>query len=228
MTETFSDEAVDPRFAKLLNRHDRLLLGSNVVCAYGLWHDFTLAYLSPGYFQFAAANGGEPEISQRWGLGSNVLDAVDRPLRQFFHQGYQRSLDERRPWEHCYECSSAERFRWLHMITYPLEDAQGLLAIHSLRVSRPHRADHARQPANPQWYVDPAGLFHQCSYCRRMRRNDRPEVWEWVEAWVRKSPEATSHGICEACYGFYEAQVDSGLSLPQPIRTVDRSQHLPA
>ncbi|HYO23466.1 MAG TPA: hypothetical protein VEQ85_00795, partial [Lacipirellulaceae bacterium] len=131
----------DPTFKPLLAPFEPLLLESQGVCAYGLWSDLRLAYFSPGWFEFSAANGGEPDLSARWTLGTDLLSAIQGPLRPMFRAGYVRALAECRPWEHLYECSSAEQFRTFQMMAYPLANSAGLLVVHSLLVERPHPAD---------------------------------------------------------------------------------------
>lgn len=220
VVNTASKGACHPRFAELISEFGERLTDSGAICAYGLWPDFTISYISPGWFGFAAVNGGEPDISSRWNLGSDLLSGINGPLRNFYRRCFQRSLDEQRPWEHCYECSSAERFRWFHMVAYPLALAAGLLVVHSLRLDRLHHQNRVTPATNPDLYYDHDGILHQCSYCRKTRRNDRPEVWDWVRDWVSKSPPDTSHGICESCSGFYAARMKNDLSLPRPFSTI--------
>jgi len=214
-----SSELCEESFRPLLTNFDDTLLDSRVVCTYGLWPDLTIAYLSPGWFGFAAANGGEPEISQRWNLGSNLLTGIQGPLRSFFRDGYLRCLKEQRYWEHSYQCSSMRHYRWLQMLAYPLKNSEGLLVTHTLRIERSHRADLQSSLSNPKYYTDQNNLMQQCSYCRRMRRAARPDVWDWVGSWVEKSPENTSHGICESCYGYYMSRLEDGLDFPKAIKT---------
>jgi len=218
MSASADKQHCDPAFSELLSGFDACLTNSRVVCAYGIWQDFTIAYLSPGWYGFAAANGGEPEISSRWSLGANLLTGIHGPLRRFYESGFQRCLLQQRPWEHCYECSSAARYRWYQMMAYPLEAAAGLLIVHALRVERLQPSARPAAAARPEIYVDENGMLHQCSYCRRVRRAERPEVWDWVRQWAERAPSHTSHGICEACYGFYSAQLEKGFSFPQPFQ----------
>lgn len=211
----------DGRFAELLSSFDSRLLESEGVCAYGLWPDLSLAYLSPGWFRFAAANGGEPEISMRWRVGSDVLSGIRGPLRGFFEAGYRRCLTDNYPWEHIYECLSPERFRTFQMMAYPLEASRGLLVVHSLSFEQaiPVAAQKSGKSAEHGRYVDGAGLYHQCSYCRRMRRTDEPEIWDRVSEWVRRPPTNTSHGICEGCFGHYCPTVEREAAFHLPRTT---------
>jgi len=210
-------KACDPAFARLLANHKAALLDSKATCIYGLWPDMRLAYFSPGWFAFAAVNGGMPVIAESWGLGSNAIEAIGGPLRNFYRRGYERCLEERRPWEHCYECSSATRYRWFHMISYPVKESRGLLVVHSLRAERAHTHESSGPVTKPELYIHEDGMLRQCSYCRRMRRVDAQGVWDWVSEWVSKPPGETSHSVCEACYGFYSESMDAGSGFPLPF-----------
>lgn len=220
MTLETTNLACDTRFAKHLSCFELQLLKSEGVCAFGLWPDLKFSYLSPGWFAFAAANGGEPQISSRWNLGAEVLSGIQGPLQELFEAGYRRCLSDHRPWEHAYECSSPTQYRLFQMIAYPLELSAGLLVVHSLRIERAIDAA-PNENAARESYVDGHGIYHQCSYCRRMRRADRPEIWDWVSKWVSRPPEGTSHGICEGCFGYYWPRLEAGLDFKQPFSNVD-------
>lgn len=214
---TFS--VCDPNFRPLIATYTRALNTSKVVCAVGLWKDLRIAYLSPGWFEFARANDGEMSVSQRWGVGDELLSGISGPLQSFFEDGYRRCLAERRPWEHSYECSSAEKYRYFHMISYPLVGGKGILTVHSARIERPFEVELAPITDNFNNYLSENGLLYQCSYCRRMRRNDCSEAWDRVTEWVQRAPANTSHVICDACFSFYYSRVEKGMSVDTPFFT---------
>ncbi len=191
----------DPRFLNLLRDFDRDALEIDDATIFGLWSDLTLAYTNPGWKRFSAMNGGEPTITSEWALGRCVLDAIAEPLRPFYAANYRKSLMEGRPWEHVYECSSADQFRLMHMMVLPLGAAEGLLVINSLR----QEIAHSRTPLPPldELYRNAHGIVTQCSHCRRVRRDGTEHVWDWVPAWVVAQPARTSHGLCEPCIGFH-------------------------
>lgn len=140
----------DPEFLPLLEIFSsftiealgRSGLNSTANTVFGLWPDLRLAYTNPGWARFAALNDGEPDISCRWAIGSNIAAAISEPLRPFFVENYARCLWEMRPWEFDYDCSSPDMFRLYRMTVYPL-NGDGLLAVNSPRVESPHtRAAH--------------------------------------------------------------------------------------
>lgn len=205
----------DPNFLSLLVGFESLEGEHETV--FGLWPDLRLAYVNPAWFRFARENEGEPAISRDWTLGRCILDAVAEPLRPFFVGNYSRCLEINRPWEHVYECSSDEKYREFHMTVFPLERAQGLLVVNSLRIeTTPHREAKA---AVQRDYRSDDGLILQCCHCRRVRRRTDPGGWDWVPEWVRQCPPKTSHGICEPCFAYYYS--DPGEDdFPEPWSTI--------
>jgi hypothetical protein len=193
------ESASDERFSELLSslwtehveRHEHVV--------FGLLPDLTLGYMNPAWFRFARDNGSE-EILDRWGLGSNVIDAISGPLRRLFEREYRRCFDEASAWQHDYECSSASRFREYHMDAFPLEAGRGLLVINSLTEDRPHGAERVARPPLESLYTNDDGLILQCGYCRRIQRVDGSETWDWVPEWIRSQPDNVTGGLCTACY----------------------------
>ncbi len=192
---------IDSSFQGLLAEYFSSGLEQEQGTVFGLWPDLTLAYTNDGWDQFAATNGGE-QLAERYPLGSDITTATSEILRPFFVNNYRRCLTELRPWEHSYECSSPDRYRWLKMTVFPLGHAEGLLVVNSVRVEKPH----TRIPHSPEegGYRDKHGLITQCSHCRRVRRKEGSGlIWDWVPDWVKTMPRQTSHGLCAACAAYY-------------------------
>lgn len=180
--------------------------------------DLTLAYINLGWTRFAGRNNAEPLISLNWPIGCCVLDAIAPVLRPFFIANYAKCLRERRPWEHHYECSSAEFYREFVMMAYPLGEGEGLLVINSLV----QETSHTRSSKEPIdfLYRNASGVIKQCCHCRRVRRCGNEPAWDWVPDWVTSPPQNTSHGICEPCFGFYyPKQRRSTKGFPETFRT---------
>lgn len=209
----------DPAFRPLLNEFADGTLESTPAVVYGVWPDLTLAYLNPAWFAFAQENQGEPTISRDWTVGRSILSAIPPPILPFFQTHYARCIGESRPWEHVYECSSPEVFRKFHMKAFPLGKAEGVLFVHSLVVESPVLASEAMP--HLEQYVTRHGLVIQCCHCRRFRRGESSVAWDWIGAWVTKTPAKVSHGICETCFGFYynEGRLDS--EHPRIISTLE-------
>lgn len=209
----------EPWFLSLLDEFNVEELDRLAATIYGLTPDLKLAYTNPAWHRFALENGGS-KIAPQWGLGRSILEAIAEPLRPFFVENYRRCLELSRPWEHTYDCSSADLYRRFHMMVYPLGQRQGFLVVNSLCVATAHtRPD---MPPLEQRYRNAAGIISQCCHCRRIRRVGDQLVWDWVSAWVRSSPEGTSHGICPECLGFHYSPKASTSSFAQHISTIDQ------
>ncbi|HTI51119.1 MAG TPA: hypothetical protein VL475_09210 [Planctomycetaceae bacterium] len=214
---------IDDRFASLLSGFDLAALEADPGVIYAVDHDLRLSYINPAWFRFAAENGGEPQISREWALGRFIMDAIAEELRPFFAKHFRRSLDEMRPWQHVYECSSATRFRKHRMNAFPLEEGQGLLLSHALVLDEPMSRDSAEP--DERRFRNPQGIIRQCAHCRRVEQQPPHAGWAWVPEWMARCPPQTSHGICPPCFGFYfsERQL-SAAELPRPIVTEGTSR----
>jgi hypothetical protein len=210
-------EQFDRDFLPLIRQFDRDQLANNASSVFGFWPDLTVAYLNNAWFRFAAENGGEPDISTRWGIGARLTEAISPPLDEYYARRFRRCLADAKPWDQQYECSSAEHFRKLHMIVYPLEGGRGGLVVNSLVMEARH--DPVERPARApalEHYVDEHGSVHQCMHCRRTQSPAVPQRWDWVPAWVAESPSNTSHGLCEACLDFYYPELEDDLAAMTP------------
>ena len=207
-----------PDFEQLLEGFDieAIHLSDNIV--YGLRPTFTIAYHNQGWARFSEQNGGEPVISRTWGLGRSVLDACPPILRPFYIDHFKKCLGEHRPWQHFYECSSPDMYRKFEMQCYPLGNEQGLLVVNSLVKEVPH-PEVAHEPLD-DLYRNEYGIATQCSHCRKVRRIDCPDQWDFIPDWVKSMPENLSHGLCKTCLGFYYSPInDFGRGFPSTFTT---------
>lgn len=173
------------------------------VCA--LSRELRFIYFNPAWLAFAAANGGEPAISEDFGLDTPLEAALPKILRDFYVTAYREVLETGEPWHHDYECSSPALFRLYHQTTYPFHNRRGLLVVNSLCEERPHIPEY-RPPYPPdgaRYRSRRTGLITQCCNCRRVQRAAEPERWDWVPAWVKTIPPETTSGLCHICYEYY-------------------------
>jgi hypothetical protein len=189
---------VSSHFLPLLDTHKIGELNQQSNSVLGTWPDLTLAYLNEGWSTFARQNGGQPD---RWHLGTSLLAVIPNILKPFYRDHFSKVLREARPWEHDYECSSPKATRIFHMIDYPLRSSQSLLIIHSLRRESSYAA--GSTDFHIADYRDKNGPIHQCAHCRRVRRNDDSDVWDWVREFICSPSPNTSHGLCAPCFGYY-------------------------
>lgn len=194
----------DPRFRTILNGFNPPSLERHAGPVLGLWNDCTIAYLNPAWYEFSRDNNGEPAISTRWDLGASILGAIGQPLLPFYLTAFSDCCHAMTPWEHIYECSSAEQFRKFHMKVYPLTTNGEMLFVHSLVVECPHdpseRPPHA---ADEMIYRDQRGTIHQCLHCRRVRHGVDQDRWDWVPAWVHEQPTLVNDALCPPCDDYH-------------------------
>lgn len=195
--------ACSRRFSRLLEGHNAAALEESPSATVGLWPDLTIGYLKAGWYRFARENEGE-QVTQRWGLGAYLPAAISEPLQSWYASQFQQCLRGDSPWEHDFECSSAEHFRVFRLSCYPLRSGEGLLLVYSKRIEHAHGAA-ARPVIEPDLrrYLDVRGILRQCMHCRRVARGGDKYAWDWVSAWAQKSPKETSHGICPICFAHY-------------------------
>jgi len=191
-------------FPTLLSGFNLETLESHSSSIFGLSSDLTLNYFNPAWFQFAMENNGEPAISERFGLGTYVGNAIDGTARDYYLDVYQTILQEGRVWHHDYECSSPQKFRIYHQSVYPLFNSSGMVIVNSL-VREQLFDGITRSPSPPikMLYTQETGFITQCSNCRRVQRATQQDVWDWVPAWIEQMPENTSHSICDLCFEYY-------------------------
>jgi hypothetical protein len=192
-----------PEFEKLLLGWDKISLDESGDSIVGIGRNLTISYLNSGWFLFAKRNGALTEIQADWSLGRSLLDAISGPLRQYYEDRLLQALDAAQPWHHDYECSSPTEYRRFHSIAYPFPHRQGLLVVHSLTECRPFQQESLPLEPDASAYLDQHGNLHQCGHCRRVKRIQPKEQWDWIPAWIERCPANTSHGLCSLCLDFY-------------------------
>ena len=202
-----------PHFKSFLSRFVPTDLQSKSSVIYGLESNYAISFLNSGWFQFAQRNGGEPLVSTKWGIGSNVLDAVPDGLRSFYKALYDRTLSLQwtpfRPVQHEYECSSKSKYRLFLMTLYPIEEINGVLVVNSLRISRPHEASimsHHDQLETE--YLNDDGVIRQCMCCRKVSHAKEEGRWDFIPEWVEQYYPQISHGLCGFCIHHYYQSMD--------------------
>ena len=152
--------------------------------------------------RFANQNGGQ-DLAREVVVGRPVMDAVPAPLKPFYDDAYARVFASQKPWEYTYECSSATTYRSFRMSIYPDPDNNGLVIVNSLTVERPHGSEREPSTLTDLYTTKEHGIITMCCHCRRTRRIDEKEVWDWVPSFVERPPRLVSHGICPVCRVMY-------------------------
>ena len=193
-----------PDFPEKLKGVDFQTLEADPSTIFALSKKLELSYLNPAWFSFAKANHGEPIMSKRYPLGTNISIAMSEPFKDFYFNIYRDILKTGTVWEHDYECSTPETYRVFHETAYPLHDREGIRVVSSLLLEKEHAdTERASMPPVEQNYRQPNGLITQCSYCRRFQRSVAPVIWDWVPDWIRLPPHKISHSLCRICFDYY-------------------------
>jgi hypothetical protein len=180
--------------------------------SFAVTESLDIYYCNPAWDRFASENEGSPVVLAKGVLHKSFLEFVPEQLKAHYAGLFQRVRTTSRMQSQNYECSSAHQFRIYRMQIYPLQKGMGFLVINSLRVEREHTRE-AHEPDDAM-YRDKTGLICMCANCRRSRRVDDPETWDWVPAYVLAVRDDVTHGVCAFCLEYYY-----GAFLPQPRRT---------
>jgi hypothetical protein len=161
-------------------------------------------YFNKAWFDFANKNNGEPEISKKFSLNTPFEAGISGLLCDFYIKGYKEALREMKVWNHEYECSSTTNYRLYQQHTYPLKNGKGLIVVNSLWIDV-LLDESFRQISNLSLdnYVNSDGFMTQCSNCRKTKRKDPSEVWDWVPSLVEKVQHNTDFSICPICNEYY-------------------------
>jgi hypothetical protein len=194
----------DEDFFELLNCFKLETLENDTNSVFGLSTDLCINYLNPAWFVFSQENDGEPDISERFGLGTYIGEALSGSARDYYLDAFQRILQKGAVWHHDYECSSPDRFRLYHQSVYPLYKRQGLVIVNSPVTEQLfNESFRILCPATTNLYTQETGFIVQCSNCRRVQSTTRQDVWDWVPALVKDMPANTSHSFCPMCFEYY-------------------------
>lgn len=169
-----------------------------VICALG--PDLRITYCNPAWDEFARENAGQDVLAQGV-VGSRLLEVVAEPLKAFYQEIFERARATGLVQEFDYECSSAEVYRNFHMQVLPLQDGHGFLVMHSLRVEKLLDFRPALAPDDAR-YAGPDGIIVMCCHCRRTRRAQDANAWDWVPAYLQRRSHV-SHGLCGVCYAYF-------------------------
>jgi len=193
-----------PDFPEKLKGVDFQTLEGDPSTIFALSKKLKLTYMNPAWFTFSKVNHGEPVISERYPIGTNISAAMSEPFKDFYLNIYQDILKKGIVWNHDYECSSPEAYRVFHETAYPLHGLEGILVVSSLLLEKEHaNTERASMPPDEQHYRLPSGLITQCSYCRRFQRSAAPAIWDWVPDWISHPPHKVSHSLCRICFDYY-------------------------
>jgi hypothetical protein len=174
------------------------LEGSQDVCCH-LNGELRITYCNPAWDRFALDNGGGFALSHRV-VGSMIMDSVPSELTEFYSAVFAKARDAVVGF--AYECSSPELYRSFQMQILSVEQPTGFVLINALRVEQRMEGRRAALALSPE-YVSDAGIVTVCSHCRRSRRVDLSDRWDWVPANLNPTLGNVSHGLCPMCHAYF-------------------------
>jgi hypothetical protein len=171
---------------------------------FALSSDLKLIYFNQAWMDFAKQNNGEPGISSRFALHSSFESGVSGLLKDFYIESFKKAIRELKVWEHEYECSSSGNYRLYHLVAYPLKNGEGIIVVNSLQVDRIiDESFREISTLSIDEYKEPDGMITQCSNCRRTKRINPSDTWDWVPTLVEESWNNINYSICPICYDYY-------------------------
>lgn len=171
---------------------------------FALSKDLKLIYFNKAWFDFAKSNNGEPDISIRFHLNSDFESGLSGLMKDYYIRSYKEVMRKMEVWRHEYECSSASNYRLYSQDVYPLKNGEGIIIVNSLQIDRiideEFRKTSTLSITN---YEDKKGMIIQCSNCRKTKRKDPSEIWDWVPTLVEETQKNSINSICPVCYDYY-------------------------
>jgi hypothetical protein len=168
--------------------------------------DLRIAECNLGWDKFAAENGGV-RISRAEVRGRPVFDFIPQVLVRFYQDKFAEALRVGHWIGFDYECSTPDVFRQFHMALRAVESS-GLLVVNSYLPNQRAPLNATNQALADAAYVSPGGMLTMCAHCRRTRRQDGSNTWDWVSRFLRDTGRKTSHGLCPRCTSYLYPDLD--------------------
>jgi hypothetical protein len=166
-----------------------------------------ITYCNPAWDRFALANNGELATADRV-IGSVIIGFAPPELIEFYTAAFASARDAIVEFD--YECSSPDLYRSFQMQILPIEQPQGYTLINALNVEESMEGRRSALVRGPEYLTD-AGIITVCSHCRRSRRVDVSDQWDWVPSNLKPAQRNVSHGICPICHAYFYGNILSRL-----------------
>jgi PAS fold len=172
-------------------------------------HDGVILFVNDAWERFGDAHGARDRCGAGTLVGTRWLDGIHGEQPRHLHAALlHRAL--RREGDapggavlHTSECNDATTARLVSARMTPVSMTPGTL----LGVSIVHRVvrelaiaeAYCVVEADASRYRTADGAVDQCACCRRARRPEAPEEWDFVPALVERSPEGVRFVYCALC-----------------------------
>ena len=162
--------------------------------------EFRIMECNLGWDKFAAENGGVG-ISRAEVRGRNVFEFIPDVLVRFYQDKYSEALRVAHWIGFDYECSTPDIFRQFHMALRKVEYS-GLLVVNSYLPNQRTPLSAPNEALADLLYESPGGFITMCAHCRRTRRQDDSNTWDWLSRFLRDTGRKVSHGLCPRCTSY--------------------------
>lgn len=181
----------------LFSQFDFDYIGKTDSSILGINRNYQIILFNEGYVRFANQNDGVESLS-RYGLGTNILDAIYGPQKEYYHKFINNCFEQTKHITHEYECSSENVYRLMKLFVYPSHDNKVLLMEHTLIEKKIHDIIESIKIIDD--YLDNDNIIIQCGQCRRSQ-HQKTKNWDWVVSSF--THVKISHGLCDSCLALY-------------------------
>lgn len=181
------------------------------------WHEDVIFLLddqlclqdvNDGWCKFAMANSG-CNLSLSAIKGTPILSYTPQVLEGFYLVNYEHARRSRKPVSFQYDCSSPEKIRLIRMEISSI--GTSLLVVNHVLLEEPCVVREAEYSFDEHLYLSGEEILTMCANCRKTRRVDLPDKWEWVPEFLQNQSFRVSHGLCPRCIKhFYAAPIARG------------------
>ena len=168
--------------------------------------DLRIADCNLGWEKFAAENGGigisRAEVRGRW-----IFDFIPEVLVRFYQEKFSEALRAGHWIGFDYECSTPDAFRQFHMALRSIQPS-GLLVVNSYLPNQRAPFAFPDEAMADSAYVSAGGMITMCAHCRRTRRQNDLDTWDWVSRFLRNTGRKVSHGLCPRCTAYLYPELE--------------------
>jgi hypothetical protein len=151
---------------------------------------------NPAWDEFAQTNGGE-HVSRSDVVGRYIFDFIPTVLANFYDRKYQTTWNSNCPTTFNYDCSSPQRIRVFTMTL--LGVPEGMLVMNRLQLQESVPCPIPLNGDRVPLYLSDIGMVTVCANCRRTKRIDLPDAWDWLPETLQDQRRQVSHGLCPRC-----------------------------
>jgi len=179
----------------------RETLASEDEVVYLLDEEMHIAACNPGWDRFAAKNKGVG-ISAEEVKGRYIFDFIPAVLVQFYEDKYAEARRANSWVGFDYECCSPDNYRLFHMSICRTLNSHLIVVNSHLRQRMVPLPQHEASGSDADYRFQD-GFLCMCAHCRRTRRSNNADVWDWVPRFVGRPGPKVRHELCPRCTAYH-------------------------